>query len=52
VFPLRDNLPTRRFPVVTVALIVANIVVFVLYQARRRGRELLLLGQRLRLPAM
>ena len=30
--PLRDNIPTRRFPVVTVALIVANVAVFVLYQ--------------------
>src|SRR3954465_615639 len=26
--PLRDNVPTRRFPVVTVALIVANLVVW------------------------
>jgi membrane associated rhomboid family serine protease len=28
VLPLRDNAPTRRFPVVTVGLIVANFVVF------------------------
>jgi membrane associated rhomboid family serine protease len=35
--PLRDNLPTRRFPVVTIALIVANIVVFVLYQGAGEG---------------
>ena len=30
--PLRDNVPTRSFPVVTVALIVANLLVWVLYQ--------------------
>ena len=35
--PLRDNLPTRRFPVVTVALIAANIVVFALYQGAGEG---------------
>jgi membrane associated rhomboid family serine protease len=27
--PLRDNVPTRTFPVVTVALIVANVIVFI-----------------------
>jgi membrane associated rhomboid family serine protease len=32
--PLRDNVPTRKFPIVTVALIVANFVVWVLYQQR------------------
>jgi membrane associated rhomboid family serine protease len=32
VLPLRDNLPTQRFPVVTVGLIAANVLVFVLYQ--------------------
>jgi membrane associated rhomboid family serine protease len=37
VLPLRDNLPTRRFPVVTVALIAANIVVFALYQGAGEG---------------
>ncbi len=31
-FPLRDNVPTRSFPIVTVALIVANVLVWVLYQ--------------------
>ena len=30
--PLRDNVPTRHFPVVTVALILANVLVWVLYQ--------------------
>jgi len=32
VLPLRDNVPTRHFPIVTVALIVANVLVWVLYQ--------------------
>jgi hypothetical protein len=41
VLPLRDNLPTRRFPVVTVALIAANIVVFVLYQGAGEGEGFL-----------
>ena len=30
--PLRDNVPTQRFAVVTVALIAANVLVWVLYQ--------------------
>lgn len=30
--PLRDNVPTRRFPVVTVALIAVNVLVWVVYQ--------------------
>ena len=29
-FPLRDNIGTRRTPVVTIALIVANVIVFLL----------------------
>jgi membrane associated rhomboid family serine protease len=32
VLPLRDNVPTRSFPVVTVGLIAANVLVWVLYQ--------------------
>jgi membrane associated rhomboid family serine protease len=32
VLPLRDNVPTRSFPFVTVALIAANVLVWVLYQ--------------------
>jgi membrane associated rhomboid family serine protease len=32
VLPLRDNAPTRHFPIVTVALIAANVAVWVLYQ--------------------
>ena len=35
--PLKDNVPTRRFPVVTVGLIVANVLVFVLYQDAGEG---------------
>ncbi len=31
-FPLKDNVPTRSFPLVTVALIVANFAVWILYQ--------------------
>jgi membrane associated rhomboid family serine protease len=30
VFPLKDNIPTRRTPVITIALIIANVVVFFL----------------------
>jgi membrane associated rhomboid family serine protease len=32
VIPLRDNVPTRSFPVVTVGLIVANVLFYFLYQ--------------------
>jgi membrane associated rhomboid family serine protease len=32
VIPLRDNVPTRHFPLVTVALIVANVLVYLLVQ--------------------
>ncbi len=31
-FPLKDNVPTRSFPLVTVALIAANFAVWILYQ--------------------
>ena len=31
-FPLKDNVPTRHFPIVTVALIAVNVLVYVLYQ--------------------
>jgi membrane associated rhomboid family serine protease len=31
-FPLRDNIPTDRFPFVTVALIVANVLMYFLFQ--------------------
>jgi rhomboid family protein len=30
VFPIKDNIPTERTPVVTIALIIANVVVFLL----------------------
>ena len=36
--PLKDNVPTRRFPVVTVALIVANFAVWVLWEKMGSGR--------------
>jgi membrane associated rhomboid family serine protease len=32
VIPLRDNAPTRHFPIVTVALIVANVLFYFVYQ--------------------
>jgi membrane associated rhomboid family serine protease len=32
VFPLKDNIPTDRFPVVTVALIAANVLMYFLFQ--------------------
>ena len=31
-FPLKDNIPTDRFPVVTVAIIVANVIVYFFLQ--------------------
>jgi membrane associated rhomboid family serine protease len=37
VLPIKDNVPTRSFPIVTVALIVANVLVWVLYQDAGRG---------------
>jgi membrane associated rhomboid family serine protease len=30
--PLRDNVPTRQFPIITVALIAANVLFYVLYE--------------------
>jgi membrane associated rhomboid family serine protease len=35
VFPLKDNIPTRRFPILTVALIVANVLMFFLFEEAR-----------------
>jgi membrane associated rhomboid family serine protease len=32
VFPIKDNVPTRSFPIVTLLLIAANVAVFFLYQ--------------------
>ncbi len=35
--PIKDNIPTERFPFVTVALIVANVVVYLrLFVTKRR----------------
>jgi len=39
VLPLRDNVPTRHFPVVTVGLIAANVLVFLLYQHAGAGAD-------------
>jgi membrane associated rhomboid family serine protease len=39
VIPIRDNVPGRTFPVVTVALIAANFAVFVLYQLPNLDRS-------------
>ena len=36
--PLRDNVPTRHFPLLTVGLIAANVAVFLLYQDAGQGR--------------
>jgi membrane associated rhomboid family serine protease len=38
VIPLRDNVPTRTFPIVTVGLIVANVLVFI-WESGRPGLE-------------
>jgi membrane associated rhomboid family serine protease len=43
VIPLRDNVPTRHFPYVTVGLIVVNVLVFFLYQV---GDDFLTAAQR------
>jgi rhomboid family protein len=32
VFPIKDNIPTDRFPVVTLSLVVANVLVYFLFQ--------------------
>jgi hypothetical protein len=44
VLPLHDNIPTRRFPVVTVALIAANAAVWLLYQVPNLDRSVSDLG--------
>jgi membrane associated rhomboid family serine protease len=38
VLPLKDNVPTRHFPIVTVGLIAANVLVWLLYQDAGSGR--------------
>jgi rhomboid family protein len=35
--PLKDNVPTRHFPILTVALIVANVLVWILYEEAGQG---------------
>jgi membrane associated rhomboid family serine protease len=40
-FPIKDNVPTRTFPILTVGLIVANVLAFVLYQDAGQGRGFL-----------
>ena len=39
--PLRDNVPTRGFPVVTVTLIAANFAVWILYELPNLNRSIL-----------
>src|SRR5215213_3236560 len=39
--PLRDNVPTRRFPVVTVALIAINFAIWILYELPHLNRAIL-----------
>jgi membrane associated rhomboid family serine protease len=39
VLPLRDNVPTRAFPIVTVALIAINVAVWLLYQLPNLDRS-------------
>ena len=36
--PLKDNVPTRHFPILTVGLIAANVLVWILYQDAGQGR--------------
>jgi membrane associated rhomboid family serine protease len=36
-FPLKDNIPTRDFPIVTVVILVANIAVFLFFQQALTG---------------
>jgi len=39
VFPLKDNIPTRRFPVLTVAIIAINVVMFFGFQGAFFGSD-------------
>ena len=42
--PLRDNVPTRRFPIVTVALIVANFAIWLFYELPDLNRAIIQLA--------
>lgn len=44
VVPIQDTAPTRRFPVVTLALIGTNISIWLVYQLPSRGRSVAELG--------
>ncbi len=39
--PIKDNVPTRHFPLLTVALITANVLVWIVYQDAGQGRGFL-----------
>ncbi len=39
--PIKDNVPTRHFPLLTVALIAANVLVWIVYQDAGQGRGFL-----------
>jgi membrane associated rhomboid family serine protease len=41
VLPLKDNVPTRRFPVVTVAIIAVNFAVWIFYELPNLNRAIL-----------
>jgi membrane associated rhomboid family serine protease len=41
VLPIKDNVPTRSFPVLTVALIAANVLVWILYEDAGQGQGFL-----------
>nr|MBA3437662.1 rhomboid family intramembrane serine protease [Thermoleophilaceae bacterium] len=38
-FPLKDDIPTRRFPILTVALIAVNVVMFFGFQGAFFGSD-------------
>jgi membrane associated rhomboid family serine protease len=40
-FPLKDNVPTRSFPIVTVALIAANFAVWIFYELPNLNRSVI-----------
>jgi membrane associated rhomboid family serine protease len=41
VLPIKDNVPTRSFPFLTIGLIVANVLVWILYQDAGQGQGFL-----------